>query len=77
MLPHRGGGVRQGQSRWGGGLFGSIFGLEEMQMGGGGCGTLNCALCSSIYVFVRGLMQIWELEGGGWKKGKRVKIFCK
>ena len=58
-------------------LFGSIFGLEEMQMGGGVCGTLNCALCSSKYVFVRGMMQIWALEGGGWNRGRRVKIFCK
>ena len=60
-----------------GGLFGSIFAVEEMQMGGGGCGTLSCWLCSSKYVFVRGMMQIWALEGGGWNKGRRVKIFCK
>ena len=58
-----------------GGLFGSIFAVEEMQMGGGG--TLNCGLCSSKYVFVRVMMQIWALEGGGWNKGRRVKIFCK
>ena len=60
-----------------GGLFGSIFAVEEMQMGGGGSGTLSCGLRSSKYVFVRSMMQIWALEGGGWNKGRRVKIFCK